>query len=323
MRHFAKEQLQRARRADLYDFLIRNHASQFKKDGISIHPVGNTSLSIRRGYSGYKDFATDETGNSVDFLVRYLGYQLDDAVFALCGDWTASVNTDTDKSDIPEPSLSAEKLPPSFPAAVDGPYRNLYAFLNGRGIPNDVIKWLIDERLIYQSSPYNNIVFINKERDWGETRGTNTYADRRCKNRDSCSRYNSVDHGWCGRMGECSDYCKSSYHGMIANCRKDGFWWFRTSKSASVAYVCEAAIDAISLYIIHKKKGKTEDAYYVSIGGVAKQPAVDRLKRQIRTVLAVDNDAAGEECRKRNPELDYILPEAKDWNEDLLNMQKS
>ena len=322
MRHFSKEQMQRARKTDLYDYLMKYHAPQFKRDGVSIHPIGNASLSIRRGYSGFKDFATDETGNSVDFLVRHLGYQLDDAVFALCGDQAASV-PDSGVHETDNSSLSSEKLPPSFPPAVEGPYRNLYAFLNGRGISNDVIKWLIDERLIYQSSPYNNIVFINKERDWGETRGTNTYADRRCKNRDSCSRYNSVDHGWCGLMGECSDYCKSSYHGMIANCRKDGFWWFRTSKSASVVYVCEAAIDAISLYIIHKKQGKTEDAYYVSIGGVAKQPAVDRLKRQIRTVLAVDNDAAGEECRKRNPELDYILPEAKDWNEDLLNMQKS
>ena len=321
MRHFSKEQMQRARKADLYDYLIKYHASQFKRDGVSIHPIGNASLSIRRGYSGFKDFATDETGNSVDFLVRHLGYQLDDAVFALCGDQAASV-PDSGVHEIDNSSLSSEKLPPSFPPAVEGPYRNLYAFLNGRGISNDVIKWLIDERLIYQSSPYNNIVFINKERDWGETRGTNTYADRRCKNRDSCSRYNSVDHGWCGRMGECSDYCKSSYHGMIANCRKDGFWWFRTSKSASVAYVCESAIDAISLWILQKDSMNIAGSVYASIGGAANYSTIERISRNIDAIIATDNDSAGDMCRTRFHKLRSITPVRKDWNEDLQNLNR-
>lgn len=57
--------------------------------------------------------------------------------------------------------------------------------------------------------------------------------------------------------------------------------------------------------------------YYISIGGAAKQPAIDRIKRQIKTVLAVDNDSAGQICRDRNSELPFILPVTKDWNEDL------
>ena len=66
------------------------------------------------------------------------------------------------------------------------------------------------------------------------------------------------------------------------------------------------------------RHGKTVPAYYISIGGVAKQPAIDRIKGQIKnTVLAVDNDPAGQTCRDRNPELLCILPVSKDWNEDL------
>ena len=60
------------------------------------------------------------------------------------------------------------------------------------------------------------------------------------------------------------------------------------------------------------------DAYYFSIAGAAKQPAIDRLKNsKLELTLAVDNDDAGQKCRDRNPGLACILPEKKDWNEDL------
>ena len=100
MKHFAKEQLVQARRTDLYSFLINNHVSRFRKDGASLHPKDNQSLSIKRGYTGYKDFSTNETGNSVDFLVRHMGYALDEAVFALCGEAEATDGRAGTASDI-------------------------------------------------------------------------------------------------------------------------------------------------------------------------------------------------------------------------------
>ena len=110
---------------------------------------------------------------------------------------------------------------------------------------------------------------------------------------------------------------KKQFHGVVPNCRHDGFWWFRTSKDAKIAYVCEAAIDAISLYVLHKSQGNMDDAYYISIGGAAKQSAIDRVKKSMRTVIAVDNDPAGSDCRKRNAECECIIPMHKDWNEEL------
>ena len=83
-------------------------------------------------------------------------------------------------------------------------------------------------------------------------------------------------------------------------------------------YVCEAAIDAISLYVIHRAQKVKEVAVYVSIGGVANQKTIDRLVRSgKKVVLAVDNDAAGQGCRDRNPMLESIIPKNKDWNDDL------
>lgn len=79
------EQKQAARHTDLYAFLKKYHGSDFKQEGSNIRPKSNHSISIHRGYHGYKDFSTGETGNSVDFLTRHMGYTFVQAVQALAG----------------------------------------------------------------------------------------------------------------------------------------------------------------------------------------------------------------------------------------------
>lgn len=290
MEHFSEDQKKRARKADLYEFLMANHAELFKRDGDSIHPRDNGSLSIKRGYCGYKDFATDETGNSIDFLVKHLGYQIDDAIFALLGETSADASNGSVSSRPATTTKTSEpekKEPPTFPEEADGAFRNLFAYLKFRGISQDTIQTLIDKKLIYQEKAHNNIVFANGVRDWGELHGTYTQGEK-------------------------------TFHGMVRNSRMDGFWSMKSGEMVKVVYICEAAIDAISLYELHRLDGRKEEAAFVSIGGVAKQPAIDRIKKKYRVIMAVDNDAAGSECRKRNAELESIIPHNKDWNEDLL-----
>ena len=86
-----------------------------------------------------------------------------------------------------------------------------------------------------------------------------------------------------------------------------------------MAYVCESSIDAISLLLLHISAGIREPAAYLSIGGVRNQQTIDRIRDSVRTVIAVDNDAAGADCRSRNSNLESIIPTMKDWNEDLQN----
>lgn len=275
----SQDQIQVARHTDLYAFLLKYHDCNFTHENNSIRPKDNHSISIKQGYCGYKDFATDETGNSIEFLTNHMGYTFVGAVQALTNCSAPDYSSDRQKNGI-------NTIPPKFPAPVNGIYKNLFAFLTDRGIPAETIQMLISEKIMYQENAKNNIVFINAERDFAELRGTYTFG--------------------------------KSFHGIVANCRHDGFWWFRTSKEATTGYVCEAAIDAISLYELHKMHGNMEPAYYISIAGVAKQPAIDRLKRsKLDLILAVDNDDAGQKCRNRNPDLEYILPVRKDWNEDL------
>ena len=277
----SKEQAASARSADLYDFLVTYYDSNFKHEGDSIRPVDNHSISIKKSYKGYKDFATNETGNPIDFLMKHMGFDFVNAVQALSDVPASAISQPADAQ-----QYGISNVPPKFPEPVDGMYRNLFAYLKNRGISTETIQMLVEQKNMYQEKSKNNIVFINMEKDFAEIRGTYTLG--------------------------------KPFHGIVPHSRHDGFWWFRTSRNAAKAYICEAAIDAISLYELHKIQGNHEEAYYISIAGVAKQPAIDRLKKyKYKLVLAVDNDDAGQQCRDRNSELEYIIPMHKDWNEDL------
>ena len=264
MQHFTKKQMQAARKANLYDYLMCNHLSDCIKDGNSLRPKCNHSISIKKGYAGYKDFSSDETGNSVDFLVRYMGYDLDTAVFALSEQVASVLIAEAER----EKELNIV-VPVEFPKPLTGRWKQLYAYLQARGISVDIINLLVQQKIIYQSAERNNIIFINRERDFAEARGTYTYG--------------------------------KPYH-RIYKGQADRFWWFKPWEgTVECVYVCEAAIDAISLYQLHTSSKEAQKAIYVSLGGVANQQTIDRLKRQpagYKVVLAVDNDAAGEACRK-------------------------
>ena len=317
MRKFNREQLLKARKTDLYKFLKNNHPGQVIDKNDFLRLKADKSVCVKQGYNGYKDFADDTvTGNSVDFLVNYLGYQLDEAVYALCSDTGQVI---TNENVVPE---SIIKLPPIFPEPVSTPSKAMYAYLRSRGITPETIKCVIDKGLVYQDVR-NNVVFVNKERDWGEIRGTNSYAEARCTHRDECSSFEEEEHQWCKYRAKCERFKKDAFRGMVKNARKDGFWWLQVGAGeADVVYICEAAIDAISLYELHRLVGRKENAVYVSVGGAAKQQAIDRIKRKKRVIIAVDNDEAGAICRRRNSELESIIPKNKDWNDDLRQIIK-
>ncbi len=281
----SKEQIASARHADLYAFLMKYHSSNFKTEGDSIRPKDNHSISIKKGYNGFKDFATGETGNSIEFLTSHMGYTFVEAVQALSNGSATIYSMNIQQNGI-------KAVPPQFPSPIDGMYKNLFAYLLNRGISAETIQMLIKHKIMYQEKSKNNIIFINAERNFGEIRGTYTYG--------------------------------KSFHGVIPNSRHDGFWWFRTSKNATKSYICEAAIDAISLYELHRIQKIPEDAYYISIAGASKQAAIDRLKNsKLNIIIAADNDAAGQKCRDKNSELEYIIPVHKDWNEDLQTLKNN
>lgn len=81
--HYSDADISAARVTDLYGFLLARHPQDVVRKGDSLRLVCNHSVSVRIGYTGYKDFADGSHGNSVDCLTRFLGYSFPDAISAL------------------------------------------------------------------------------------------------------------------------------------------------------------------------------------------------------------------------------------------------
>lgn len=315
--------VRRARRVCLYDFLLSQHPGDVVKEGDSLRLRCDHSVSIKTGYAGYTDFSDDSTGNAIECLQNYFDYSFTDAVAALClfDGMTQDEISAPERSCRPQEAPGAAQTPrpretpqeaperpqepPQDPPRVfippeplQGQYRQLYAYLTQqRGIPPAMVQQLIDWGLLYQAQEHNNAIFIDPARTFAEYRGTNSFVP-----------FHRVDF---------SDPA--------------AFWWFKAhgpESIATVAYICEGAIDAISLYLLRlNSMPLTENGLYCSIGGVANQQRIDCIKAGMaaagcKTIIAVDNDEAGEKCRQRNPDCPALIPRLKDWNADLTAAQK-
>lgn len=267
----SKEEIRAARTADLYDFLLRMHPDEFKREGHWLRMKSQPGLCLKKGCGGYKDYATLETGNSIDFLLRYMRYSFVDAVSALSSENLSTPRNDPAVRDIVFPERSPQ----------DAAMRQ---YLSGRGFPDETMDQLESAGLLYQDI-HRNAVFRSAKADFYESRGT-----------------------WPGKP----------FH-QCGKKTPDSFWSFCPEGPPKRAYICEGAIDAVSLCLIHSRKGMAENNAYCGIAGVANQQTIERIRVWLPAVLAVDNDAAGEQCRNRNSGIPSMIPRGKDWNEDLIS----
>lgn len=319
--YVTKEQYKQACAVDLAAWLLEHHPDLVTHKYGSVLLLADEHVSVKDGYNGYMNFRTSETGNNIDYLMSYLEYTYPEAVTALLEfgeeDTVTSDYGEYDQGSISVNTSQSRSIALPTPANTA---RNVYAYLAGRGIPADVVEELIFWDRLYQSEQGNNAVFVTPEQDYCEIRGTNTYADRRCKNRNECEHYDCSEHQWCQNAETCDQYKADPFHGCRKS-RPDRFWYLPCGKQPyQTIYICESAIDAISLYLLHREHLASDSSVYISIGGVANQRTINRIKSHsydAEVVIATDNDAAGDECRDRNKELKTIRPINKDWNEDL------
>ena len=265
-----------ARKTDLYEFLINHYPGEVIKDGNSLRLRSNKSISIKKGYAGYKDFADfNNHGNGIDFLVKYMGFGFCEAVKAV-NDGLAAACVDPEKVQkkyfVPQKAENNNRI------------RNYLAV--ERAISRWLIDWLISKNVLYQDT-YSNAVFISRNRDFWECRGI----------------------------------FDSPYHrNMDSSPTNNGYWYFQNpdAKALTKAFICESAIDAISLCLLNP-----DDGFYFSIAGCGNQQRIDAIKALgLQTFTAFDNDDAGQDARNRNNDIKHIIPKAKDWNEQLKQLRK-
>lgn len=179
--------------------------------------------------------------------------------------------------------IDAEKStakPFVLPPKEDGPYKRVWAYLTfKRNIPHEVVEKLFDENTLYQAAKYGNCVFISPKCNYAEIVGVGN------------KRYKGIAQG--------SDV--------------DGYW-ITGAENPSKVYICESAIDAISLYTL---QGDDSSAY-ASMGGLKPQ-ALQRIlvEHPDKCILAIDNDFAANEFAMEFPDVPRIVPEKKDWNNEL------
>lgn len=285
-----ENQKKAARKADLYGFLLKYHPNTVKPCGHNrLQNIEHDSLIITKNL-GFVHNSIHKSGNSIDYLMKYLNYNFTEAVAALAA--FEGVHEET-VAFVPQTSQKPEKGPFEAPKRMNGAFTRTFAYLtNTRKIDAKIVQDLINKELLYEEDIRHNAIFFSKHHNYAEIEGT--LSNKKFKG----SAKNPDEGGFWLYVPECSD------------------------NEIKKIYVCESAIDAVSLYQIQKQDGEeTRFSGYLSIGGAAKDSAFEQAKKDFpgaEFVAATDDDTAGNNFAARHGSLKRLTPKYHhDWNEEL------
>ena len=293
------EQLEQARGADLLSFLQQYQPGELKRIGQSWTLRSHDSMRISA--DGRWNWFSQGVGGGdvISYLEKVQGMTFQEAVRTLAGD----------AYQMPSKATSAAREPPPR-TPFELPQKNrdsrrVFAYLCARGIDPGIISHCMKHRLIYEDAAHHNAVFVGHDEA-----GTARYAMLR------------------------STASNSGF--KIEQAGSDKSCGFCMKGSGQTLYVCEAAIDALSVATLRKLGGRDwrKDSY-LSLGGVtaSKEILPPALERQLknfpfkRIVLALDNDDKGRQAsqnifrllREWHPEIELkvCVPQEKDFNDQL------
>ena len=179
--------------------------------------------------------------------------------------------------------------------------RRVYAYLlQQRGLSRDVVNAFAHKQMIYESLPHHNAVFVGYD-----TEGVPRHAHKR------------------------GTGSQSTYKGNAEGCTPEySFHWNGTSNKI---FLFEAPIDMLSYISMNPYQWQTNT--YAASCSVADRVLFQCLKDnpKIKEVyICLDNDTAGQTAAKRISDklfvqgykTEILTPTHKDWNEDLIIMQK-
>lgn len=283
----------------LYDFLMDRYPGELRRitSGKRIGLRSDHSVMITAGYKGYIDWATAEGGNAVDFLMNYLNKVSYEQAVDELSQWAkthSSIDAEQIMNSLPTDYPEAKPAHAPFPQIDPDHKETAKAYLMSRGISEDLVNGLFSSKLIFQTNEngHANIMFKPSDEKFCEVRGCIT---------------------------------GKKYHRSYGE-KTGNYWAFKigpASESAKRAYICEGAIDAISLADFRWDLGP---ALFVAIGGVSNRTAVDTLIKKfpdVEIIIATDNDKAGNLFADYFKQYRRITPKFKDWNEDLQALRQN
>ncbi|SHE75588.1 hypothetical protein [Schwartzia succinivorans] len=275
------DKITKARKASLYKFCEKNHSDLFKSVSLNyIEMKSNPAIQISKTGYGYIDLTSGKqinkagtfaSANAIDFLVRYLNYDFYSAVCELSKD---------------EYQFSEKNKPHQFSIPSKLNYDDaLVNYLTMKKISKDLINKLESDNLLYLSDNYgfDNIVFLNKEKNYGERVGTDL---------------------------------RNEFYRLLYGVSPSECWSFADIENYDTAYICTTALEAMSLYELNKRFNKIRNGLFVSIGNPQRIRAINKilLNEQIKEVVIASkciNDISNEKIYRR------ISPSKASWNNCL------
>lgn len=284
-KRFSDEQLQRASGIDIVA-MLQGQGEKLKKQGRVYRWMryDSTVIDRNRWYRHSREIG----GGPIQFMQHFYGIDFVEAVkYLLDGEEGAEF---VQASRTPEP-----KLPFVPPKLSKNMHRTFAYLIKTRKIDADIVQHFVNEKKILETEEYHNTAFCG-------------YDEK-------------------GEMKQM--HLRSTLPGNRFFMDIDGSdkqYYFRHIGTNSDVYVFEAPIDMLSYITMNKENW--QESSYVCLGGVA----IDALKNILSTneqiskvYMCVDRDDAGDKTVKRigdelnemGYEWERILPENKDWNEDL------
>lgn len=284
-KRFSDEQLQRASGIDIVA-MLQGQGEKLKKQGRVYRWMryDSTVIDRNRWYRHSREIG----GGPIQFMQHFYGMDFVEAVKYLLDGEEGAEFVQTSRT--PEP-----KLPFTPPKLSKNMHRTFAYLIKTRKIDADIVQHFVNEKKILETEEYHNIAFCG-------------YDEK-------------------GEMKQM--HLRSTLPGNRFFLDIDGSdkqYYFRHIGTNSDVYVFEAPIDMLSYITMNKENW--QESSYVCLGGVA----IDALKNVLSTneqiskvYMCVDRDDAGDKTVKRigdelnemGYEWERILPENKDWNEDL------
>ena len=307
MPHYSQEEIEKARKMDLYTYLrlyepeelVRVNSREFcTRTHDSLKISNGMWMWWSRGIGGL---------SALDYLIKVRGKPFKEAVRILSEMKATEPSFLLPQSSKAKPVSSKRLLLPDESENNDDAIR----YLEGRGIDSEIIDFCIQNHLLYQSEPYHNCIFLGFD-EKGETK----YAFYRSVTKER-------------GMGEASG--------------SDKRYSFRLGDNPERIHVFEGVLDLLSYATISKMRGEGwKNEALISLGGVYASSHGHEQKKlpaalqhylenhpETKTIcLHLDNDFAGRkatefisrELKERYRIRDEPPSHFKDYNDYLMNI---
>lgn len=289
--YFTKEQREQSRRTDLANFLI-SQGEKVKKSGSEYEWLDGSQKVTIRGHLWYHQYE-QKGGDAIDFIRKFYNKDYAEAVQMLLSNYGGQiVNLQT-----------TEREQKSFilPPRNDRMSRVFSYLLLTREIDKDVLFEFVRKKMIYESADFHNAVFVGYD-----SNGKPRHAHKR------------------------GTVTSNPYKGNVAGSQLE--YSFHFNGTSDKIFLFEAPIDMLSYISMHKENWK-EHSYAASCS-ISDRVLFQCLKDNLNiknVFLCFDNDEAGQTANKRiaeklnsmNIKSKILIPIHKDWNEDILNGERT